>query len=295
MITFLRAQRTRIFWVAVILITILFGLNAWYKSIYSDPRTVFNAMLENSLRTESVTKEVVQNSEGQTLKQTIRLQTGASHQAQSMTDLSQQGIASATVVTESIGTPTADFVRYRSITTDQKNEAGNDLDFSKIIGVWGKTETTDSTSGELYNESTLGIIPFGNLSEADRNKVLAIASESDVYRVEYQNVRRGTINGRPTYEYTVKVLPDAYVTMLKTYARAAGLTHLENINPGNYASADAIEFKVTIDVLTRRLSSVTYATGRQEYYKSYGNQVQVDLPSESVAIEELQQRLQQVE
>ncbi len=295
MITFLRAQRTRILWVAVILAVVLFGLNAWYKSIYSDPRAVFNAMLENSLRTESVTKEVVQNTDDQTLEQIIRLQAGEKHQAQSVTNLSQQGTASATVVTESIGTPTSDYVRYRSISTEQKSEAGNDLDFTNILGIWGKTDIEDKTSGELYNESALGIIPFANLSKVDRKKVLDLASDMNVYRVEFQNVRKGTVNGRSTYEYTVKVLPEAYVAMLQEYARAAGLTHLENINPANYASADAIEFKVTVDILSRRLSSVTYETGRQEYYLSYGNQVQTDIPTETVTIEELQQRLQEVE
>lgn len=294
MITFLRAQRTRILWVVILLVLVLLGLTAWYKSIYSDPRRVFNSMVENSLRTSSVTKRVVQNSEDQSLDQTVRLRLGEKHLAQGMTQLSQKGLASASVVTESIGTPTSDYVRYRSIETDQKSESGEDLDFSCIVGTWGKSENTESTSGELYNELVLGVIPVGNLSESDRKEFMQKMAELDVYKVEYENVERGTVNGRQAYEYSVKVLPEAYVTLLKMYAQMVGLTHLDGVNPANYSQADAIEFKVSVDVLSRRLMGIEYESGRQEYYSAYGSEATTDLPTETVTIEELQNRLQEV-
>lgn len=295
MITFLRAQRTRILWVVVIIGFIGVGLTYYYRNTYSDPRRVFNAMLENSLRTSSVTKQVAQNSEDQTLDQTVRLQVGGDHIAQGMTKLTQSGLATANVMTESIGTPTSDFVRYRSIQTDQKNEAGEDLDFSQIIGVWGRTENAESTSGELYNELVLGVIPIGNLSQKDRAELLNLMTELDVYKVEFENVKTTTFDGRIAYQYPVKVLPQAYVTMLKTYAEKVGLTHLEEINPQNYANAEAIEFTVTVDVLTRRLAGIEYGSGRQEQYTAYGTKSEVELPTDTVSIEELQSRLQNIE
>lgn len=295
MITFLRAQRTRIIWVGILLVISLLGLNAWYRSIYSDPRRVFSAMLENSLRTESVTKVISQGDDTQSLKQTVRLQTGVHHVAQSSTELSQTGLANAQVTTESIGTPSSDFVRYVSIATDQKSASGADLDFSKVVGVWGKTPAGGSTSGELYNESVLGVIPTGNLPADKRKEIIALAEKLDVYKVEYANVKRGTQNGRPTYQYTVKVLPAAYVELLKTYAAMSGLTHLADINPSSYENSDSIEFELTIDVLTRRLSSITYANGRKENYISYGSMPEVIPPSETVTVEELQSRLQEIE
>lgn len=293
--SFLRAQRTRIIWVGILLVLLLLGLNAWYRAIYADPRRVFAAMLDNSLRTGSVSKQIVQGDEAQSLNQRVRVQTGEQHVAQSITELSQSGLANAQVVTESIGTPTADFVRYASIQTDQKSAGGNELDFSKVIGVWGKAGATGSTSGELYNESVLGVIPIGNLPADKRHKLVALAQELDVYKVEYANVVRGTKDGRPTYEYTVKVLPAAYVTLLKVYAEMSGLTHLKNINPQSYESADPIEFKVVVDVMTRRLATINYANGRTENYVSYGSKPQVALPNDPVTIEELQLRLQDIE
>lgn len=252
-------------------------------------------MLENSLRTSSVTKQIIQGDDSQSLDQKVRLQAGEKHVVQGLTTLSQSGQASATVVTESIGTPTSDFVRYRSIETNQKSADGGDLDFSNVIGVWGRSESSGDTAGELYNETTLSVIPFGNLSAENRRTLMEMINSMDVYKVEYANVRRGSVNGRPAYEYTVKVLPEAYVTLLKAYAQMVGLTQLRNINPANYQNANALEFKVTVDIRTRRLSSVSYESGRKENYIAYGTEAEVVLPKETVTVEELQSRIQEVQ
>lgn len=252
-------------------------------------------MLENSLRTSSVTRQILQGDESQSLDQKVRLQTGAVHVAQSLTTLTQTGSASAKVVTESIGTPTNDFVRYRSIETNQKSAEGGELDFSKVLGVWGKSEASGETAGELYNESTLGVIPFGNLSAEDRQKLMDMVNRLEVYKVDYVNVVRGRENGRPTYEYSVKVLPEAYVSVLKEFARMAGLTQLRNIDPANYKNANALEFKVVVDVRTRRLSSITYESGRHENFISYGNEADVELPKDTVTVDELQTLIQEVQ
>ncbi|MBA3758759.1 hypothetical protein H0X10_03955, partial [Candidatus Saccharibacteria bacterium] len=116
--TLIRANRKLLIWSALLILLIFAGLTVWYRNIYSDPRNVFQAMLENSLRTGSVTKEIVQADESQTLDQRVRLLTGDNHTVQGVTNLSQTGLASAKVVTESLGTPTSDFVRYKSIETD---------------------------------------------------------------------------------------------------------------------------------------------------------------------------------
>ena len=293
--TFLRAQRTRIFWVVLLLILSGVGLNSWYRSIYSDPRRVFSAMIENALQTGSVTKKVTQIDANQSLEQTVRLQTGKEHIAHGVTNISQQGAASATVMTESIGTPTTDYVRYRSIETDQKGVQGNDLDFSEVVGVWGETPSTGETSGDIYNETALGVIPFGNVSNDDRKRLMSMVRELDVYRVEYANVQRVDTGGRAAYEYTVKVLPQAYVAYLKEYARSVGLTHLENINPDQYANADAIEFTVRVDILSRRLVGITYQNGREERFVSYGGRVPVSKPTETISVDELQEKIQSVQ
>ena len=293
--TLIRANRKTLIWTAILIIAILAALTVWYKNIYSDPRRVFQAMLENSLRTTSVTKQVIQGDEVQSLDQVARLQNGEDHNVQSITTLSQSGSSSATVVTESIGTPTNDFVRYRSIDTDQRSTDGGDLDFSQVLGVWGNTAASGETTGELYNETVLGVIPIGNVPAEDREKLMEMISELDVYKVEYSNVKRGTVNGRASYEYTVKVLPEAYVTLLKAYASAVGLTHLQNINPASYENSDPIEFKVVVDIMSHRLAKITYGTGRVENYFAYGNTVPLSLPEETITVEELQQRVQSVQ
>lgn len=294
--TFLSTNRTRIYWVAVLLILLSVGAGVWYKNIYTDKRRVFEAMLVNSWRTESVVKQIIQDEEGQSSTQFIRLQAGEQHIAQSLNVIEQTGGGtSAKVATESIGTPTLDFVRYRAIETNQKSMSGKDLDFSRIVGVWGKSETNEKTAGELYNQAALGIIPFGNLSAENREKLLKIAIGQDVYKVAFANVKVGSVNGRPAYEYKVKVLPQDYVILLKEYAKMVGLTQLENINPAAYENADPVEFSVVVDVRTRRITSLIYESGRQENFTAYGSNVTVAIPKDTVSVEELQSRLQQLQ
>lgn len=294
--SFIRAQRTRIFWGVVLILVVVLGVNAWYSAIYTDPRRVFNAMIENSLTTSSVTKQITQGDDSQSLNQTTHLQVGDEHVVRGITFLSQKGLASAEVVTESIGTPTTDYVRYKSIDTDQKGTEGNELDFSEVVGAWGESPGAGQTTGELYNETTLGVIPFGNVhSSEQREALMRLVSDMDVYKVEYANVTEVTHNGRPVYEYTVKVLPEDYVTYLKAYASAVGLTHLQNVNPAQYANAEPIEFTVQVDVLSRRLAGIIYSNGRQEQYISYGGYVPVSKPAQTISVDELQNRIQSVQ
>jgi len=291
----LRKNRTAIYWAAFIVVLALVGLTVWYKNIYSDPRRVFNAMLENSLRTSSATKEVIQEDPSQSLNQVVNVQVGEQHVAQSRTRLVQKGIASALVVTQSVGTPTSDFVRYRSIQTDQKSVSGGDLDFSKVLGVWGKTSAEGTTSGQLYSESVLSVIPVGNLSAQNRSELLALATKLDVYKVEYYRVKAGKVNGRPAYEYKVKVSPAEYVELLTTYASMVGLTQLKDINPQNYENSSPIEFTVKVDIRTRRLAEIVFGNGRQEKYISYGGRKDVKTPKDFVTVDELQQKIQEVQ
>jgi hypothetical protein len=281
--------------VLILVVAVLGGLGAYYKNVYSDPEVVFNAMIENSLRSGSIVKHINQEDETQSVDQIMRLQQGEQHIAQGLTNLTQTGFSTAEVETESIGTPTTDYVRYRSIETDQKSQDGSDLDFSKVVGIWGVTEATESTSGELYNELALGVIPSGKLPADERAELLKIIKENNVYEVDYNNVARTTVNGRPTYEYTVKVSPEPYIGLLKEFAKAIGLTHLDEINPEDYKGAEPLEFKLSVDVLTRRVNTVTYSSGRTESYESFGGRKEVDEPTDTITINELQTLIQEVQ
>jgi hypothetical protein len=279
------------------LVLLIASTGVWWVLVRNHPRRVFEAMLINNLRTSSVTRTIYQQSGLQTMEQTVHFQNQPSPVANSVTDLRQTGTVNANVRTETIGTPTTDYVRYLSIETDQASQDGQPLDYSDAENVWGVSETGDEQAlAELYGDSALGVIPFGNLGKAERDNLLRLIKEENVYEINYDTVERFSEAGRQYYRYSVSVNPEAYITMLKQFAARVGLTQLEGIDPAQFSGSPALNFGITIDLLTQRLTSMTTATrDREETYSGYGVVKDVRLPEETISVEELQTRVQQVQ
>ena len=285
----------------ILLAIIIFGGSgwAWWHYIHSEPQQVFEGMISNSLSTRGLAKRVQQSSGNQGLDERVELMTSPYNLAHSQTVLSQTGDNTAAITTETIGTPFTDYVRYLDIISNQKDANGHPIDFSKIKNIWGKTSASDDkthTSGELFNETILGVVPVGDLPVAQRQALLKQIIDENVFTVDYSNVSRGIKNGRPTYVYSVTVKPEPYVHMLKTFAKDIGLTQLDTVDPANYHDSSPLEFKLTVDVWTHQLRAVNYITAdRQEVLGSFGIQRPVAIPSQTISIDALQAKVQQIE
>lgn len=272
----------------------------WWRGVYTNPERVWNSMLENSLRLNGVTKHVTQSSGGQNVDQVIQLSLGSVNKVQSLTTLTQEGDESLKVVTETIGTPSSDVIRYKSIDTAQTNENGEPLDFSEVVGVWGRNAQEDpgdtATNGELFNESVLGVVPFGELNPDQREELLKMVKDEEIYEIDFARVERTINNGRPRYTYDVAVNAEGYVKLLKRFAEMTGLNHLDTLDPSQYAGSERLSFKIGVDVRSRQLARIDYGdSGRSEELSGYNLVKPVDIPENPLSVEELQQRLQSVQ
>lgn len=268
---------------------------AWWRLVYSSPTNVFDRMLANSLSTSSVTKTSNQSDDSQKLTQTAVLTTQPKQIVRSTSILGQVADPDTRVTTESIGTPKADFVRYTDLKTSQKNPDGNPFDFSSVIGVWGRTEQSDpeNSSAQLFNQTVLGVVPSANLPLPLRRSLLEQIKNDGVYKIDTASVDRQLVGGRPVYSYKVTVLPVAYVTMLKTFARDLGLTQLEQVDPSQYKNSEPLKFTFDIDVWSGQLIKVAYdGSQRTEIYSAHGARVQSAVPTSFIGVDELQSRLQ---
>lgn len=256
-------------------------------------------MLNNSLQTRGVTRQVSQSGNGQTVNQVTRLSLEAERNAQSQTVLVQEGDRPTTVVTESIGTPTTDYVRYTSIDTAQTKANGDKLDFGSILNVWGNSETEGSegqTDGELYNESVLGVVPFGRLDKQQRTELLDFIRSENVYEVDYGSVQRTIENGRPRYAYPVTVDAAAYILLLKRYGEMSGLNQLGTLDPGSYEGSERLPFTLVVDVWSRQLKRIDFGDGqRVENFTGHNASRGVTLPKDAIDVNELQSRLQELQ
>jgi hypothetical protein len=291
-------QLVRMFIVIFVLLFVSLGI-VWWRYVYSDPQQVFNGMINNSMRLRGVSKEVTQDEDGQSVEQVIQMQYGAETRVQSLTRLTQGADDPTVVVTQSIGTPTTDYTRYVSVDTNQTKPDGKPLDFTNILGVWASSKAAAEdtvTNGQLYDETLLGVIPFGVVDQNKRQQVTDMIHKENVYEVDYKNVGRSIENHRPTYTYQVTVDAQAYVKMLKQFGEATGLNHLDDLDPAAYAGSERLPFTIVVDVWSREVKQIVYGNGgRTENYSGYNAVKPIALPEHPITVEDLQNRLQELQ
>lgn len=284
----------RITLVAVVLFVIFGGV--WCRNIYMSPRNVFWGMIDNNLATESVTRHVVQEQGGQTLDQYMQLQFGSSNSAHNLISVKQSGDTGENEVkSETIGTPKNDYSRYVSIKTPQKTAEGKPIDTSKLVNVWAKTDDSKAgqpSSAQYFQQSILGIVPYANLNYQQRRELIKLMQDKKAYDFTAEQPKTSKVEGKVVYIYTVSISPKAYIEMLQKFTKFMGLKDVE-LDPGQYEGAPPLKVEMTVGKLSRQLLKIKYVDGGQEEtYSAQGLEQAVTLPSKTIPISELQDRIQ---
>lgn len=250
--------------------------------------------------------EMTQESGSNKLTQYVQMELGTTNKAHSLTNLTQ---GKTEVKTEVIGTPNADYTRYRSIKTDQKNSQGKPLDVSKVIGVWSKSDDTEQTdtqsSGhQLFAQSVLGIglpvgsvpVPTGEVSASQRQDLLQEMKSENLYSVSFKSkdVKKERKDGHLRYTYNVKIQTILYVRLMKEFAKDLGLHELDTVDPNTYQTAAPLSVKLTVDAYSRELVGVDNGQGYTQTYSGYGLPLKVTVPSHPITTEQLQTLLGQL-
>ncbi len=259
------------------------SLVLWWTKVFKDPQNVFETMLNNNLRTPAVVRQGVQDSPNGSLAQRTQLSFGSKTAIHSITNVKQPtDIGENSVDTETIAGPTKDFVRYTNIQTQQKNQAGEAIDFSSILGVWA---TQDGQKSQFFPEAILNIFIFGNVPKDQRPGLSREMKE--VYEVDYRNVRQVNQAGRVRYIYDITVQPSKFINLFKDYAKAMNLTSLNELETQNFQNAEPIKLTITVDLLSRQLVGVLYGSNQtSETYNGHGLSALINEPTNKVTIEE---------
>ncbi len=287
-------------YVAGVVIIVAAGGFWWARQCY-DPENVFRGMLTQSLQTRGVTIQSKEDQTGASMHQTMQYSLGANNIARSYTVIEQ---GKTRVVTEVVGTTDATYNRYISVKTDQKNAAGKPLDVSKVVGVWAKTKIdpkNQQASPPLLSQAIFGFgtpiggspVPIGNLSPDARDRLLAQMDREKVYKITFKNVKKQTVNGRKQYTYDVRIAADAYVSMMKSFAKSLGLHDLDDIDAGQYRTAEPLHMSLVVDVASRHMVKVSMAEAPDatQSYSGYDVPVSAGVPRSYISAEELQKRL----
>lgn len=285
-------KRTAIKWISAVGLLVIAGLGwFWWHGVYQNSTKVFWGMMDNNLSVASVVKRNTALQQGTSTDQYTQIQFGNLTASRGLSNVKQQGNE---VSSETIGTTKNDYSRYLSIKTNQKTSKGKSVNASSFTGIWGKSinaPTGQKASVQYFQQSVLGVVPFGNFNSEQRNKLINHIRSSNTYRLG--KVESKKINGRPVYVYDVDISPQGLIDILKHYVKDLGLGDI-GLNPGQYTGSPIVKTQFTVDKLSRQLIKVHYISNNQdETYSSVGLEQPITLPSKTIPIADLQNRVVQ--
>ena len=265
----------------------------WCVKVSMNPERVFWNTIAQGLATPGVTIKAEQTTSGRTLQQIVQYSLGGSNMSHLLATLRQ---GDTIIRNEMIGTPKADYTRYLSIKTDQKKADGGAIDFSSVLGVWARSDT----STQLFSQSVLGTalplggmgVPIGNLNPKARADLVRQIRDDKAYAVSFGSVAKKHTNGRTIYTYDVRIEPAAYVALMKRFAQSVGLHDLDQLDPAQYRGQEPVSLKLDIDARAKQVVALTLPdVGYTQTYSGYGLSVQQALPKHTVTGSRLQELL----
>lgn len=268
----------------------------WWTKVLVQPERVFWGAVQNNLTAAGVTLEVSSKDSTTTDKQVIHYSLGATNKAQAIRTLTQGGTI---IKTESVGTIDKTFTKYTSIKTDKKSKDGKPLSFKDVLNVWAES-TEDNESAQLLPQAALGLalplgavpMPIGQLTPEKREDIINEMRNRTLYQTSYGDVKKEHKNGRLLYTYDVAMQPVLYLKIMKSFAEAAGLKNLENIDPNDYAGRSSLQLQLTIDARSHQLVKVANKSqGYEQRYSGYGISANPAIPAKAISQAELQKRL----
>lgn len=254
-----------------------------YNKLYLTQEKRFWLAIDNSLRTQSVVKEVQQGGSGNKQIDKVRFSFGANPQVNKTTSISEKSATSdSNVTTENLQTVSEEFIRYLNISTDQKKEDGSDYDFSSLKNQWAKQESAaseeDAADRKLsFAQLHVTLAPFGNLPTTARREIVNELQKAKAYDIAYEAVTNQDVEGVSYVIYPVKVQTKKYVGVLQQHFIKMGYGTFPPLNPENYPE----NARVNADFLVRKndnaLAGIVF-NGISERYTNYGVAKRVAVP-----------------
>lgn len=290
------SKRAATMWIFA-LAAVIFAISGfvWWRSVYMSSTNVFWGMIENNLATSSITKNIVQKSEQQSLNQYLQVSFGQTNAAHGLISINQnQGDVKTSVKTETIGTTTTDYNRYLDINTGASKD-GKKVDTSTVEGVWAKADkSAGQDSAQYFRQSILGIVPTANLGYKDRQETIKLIKDKKVYDFSSGSIKSQKVDGKDAYVYEVSINATAYIEIMQKVTKLMGVGDM-GLDASQYAGSPAVKAEFTIGKLSRQLMRVKYSsTGQEETYNGQGIEVTINEPTKTISLSELQERIQKV-
>lgn len=286
-------QQLATVWMAVIgLLVLLGGLWAWYQYLHRGTYNVFWDTVDNNLNLFGVTRQTTQENGNAKFNQKLQISLGANDVAHGVTTVMQPTAAGNNViVTETIGTPTNNYVRYTNIQTPTK------VNTAPIINKWSRDLLV---VGNTQNRSTLtdgllSALPIADLSQPQRQEIVQFMKDNNVYTVDYKGAKVVERAGKQGYEYNVRIDFQKYMEAAKQIDAMMGIGQLKNVDLQSYENAQPQDVTLVMSIDGRQLLEISYpGSTLKETFSSYGARVPVELPETDMSRSELETLIKRV-
>ncbi len=266
-----------------------------YTRVYLSPERRFWMAIENNLTTSSVVRETQTGGTGNLNSEKTRFTFGAQAAQNKISSASLKSATSeSNVTTQTVTTVKDQYIRYLNIFSSEKKESGDKYDFSKLENVWAmQPRTTGKAAADsqrtAYIQPLVTLVPFGNLTASSRDKIMD--SLKKVYVTDFKHVTYQDINDEKFIVYSVQVQTKKYVMALKQHFIASGLGEFAPLDPSAYPENAHVNAQFIINKKNNNLTAISF-NNQSEHYTDYGITNQITIPTNTITLDELQQRLQ---
>ena len=278
-------------WLVVAALIIAIGSSYfWYTRVYMNGERRFWIAIENSLSTKSVVRTLNQGGTGNQVVQKYRLNFAPQRVIENNVEFTTRSATENTrIVTEGIITPQDQFLRY----TEFEDEGGNDLD--SVLGLWAQESSNEQNAEDArinFVSEHVTLVIFGNFNPNYRNQVIKQLQDRNVYSGTLMNPFEIEKDGEKLLVYNLKLDIRAYAEILGNAFVDAGYGEFPPLEPSRYREGAQVGVEITVNKRTNKVADVVFG-GRAESYSNYGVIKDVTLPTVTISIPELQQKVQE--
>ena len=268
-----------------------------YTRVYLTPERRFWMAMENNLSVPSVVRTVQTGGTGNLSVEKTRLTFGAQAVQDKVSSVSlKNATADSNVTTETITTPTNQYVRYKTIRSNEKKEDGSSYDFSSVLNVWASQGlATDEASADdqrlTFEQPLITLAMFGNLKPEARKQVIQELKTSGAYEVDTKTPTYSVIDGQKYIQYSVRVKTKKYVEVLQHHFTKMGYGTFPPLDSNNYTENARVNSFFAVNMRNNTLARIEF-NGQAENYSDYGVTMPVVIPKDPITVDELQTKLQ---
>lgn len=271
------------------LVVIILICYFWCSQVYLKPQNVFWGMINQDLQTTAVTKTTSQTSSNQNFMQVTDLQFKDKLVAHTTVTIKDKTPGkSSSIITETFGTPTQDYLRYNEIKLTTSNPSKN------AVGVWAATKTSTNQPGQILSSALLSSpMIFGYLNANQRADIIRQLHDHNVFNINFAATNTNEkVNGKKAYAYKITINVANYLQVFRALLAMIDQQNLA-LQIGQPNEGTVYKATLLVNPISRQPLRLTPdGSTVSEQYSNFDIAAQLQLPTHvKLSILQLQQRL----